>query len=318
VRAARFAALLALAFCAVAGQAPRHSALLDSAALLRDVQVLSADAMEGRRADTPGGARARAYVLERFKAAGLRPVGGAFEHPFTFTSGRSGSATRNGVNVLGLVDGTADASRYLVVSAHYDHLGVQAGRVFNGADDNASGTAALFALAEHFRGRRPRHSIIFAAFDAEESGLRGARAFVASPPVERAAVVINVNIDQIGRDTAHRLFAVGTFLQPFLKPYVERVARTAPVKLLMGHDDPNEPTMQDWTRDSDHWAFLEAGIPAIYLGDENYEHLHRPSDDFETLIPEFLIGAAETCLALIRELDEHLPEIQAATARRAG
>ena len=81
-------------------------------------------------------------------------------------------------NVVGRIDGTAAPGRYIVVSAHYDHIGVRNGQVFNGADDNASGTAALFALARHFSANRPRHSLIFAAFDAEESGLRGARHFV--------------------------------------------------------------------------------------------------------------------------------------------
>src|SRR4029453_5033805 len=120
----------------------------------------------------------------------------------------------------------------------------------NGADDNASGTAALFALARYFSAHPPDHSLIFAAFDAEEAGLRGSRAFVTKPPVELSSIVVDVNMDMIGRDPDGRLFAVGTRLNPFLRSDLERVAGTAPVRLLFGHEDPREK--EDWTKDSDH------------------------------------------------------------------
>src|SRR6185295_7198356 len=116
-----------------------------------------------------------------------------------------------GVNVLGQLPGTAAAfPQYILVSAHFDHIGTRNGQVFNGADDNASGTAALFALAKYYSVHPPKNSLIFAAFDAEESGLRGSQAFLKQPPVELNAIALDLNADMIGRDPDDKLFVVGT------------------------------------------------------------------------------------------------------------
>jgi Zn-dependent M28 family amino/carboxypeptidase len=291
-------------------QAARPSTQFDSAQLLRDLQVLSADDMQGRLVGSPGGQKARAYVMERFKYAGIKPFGDSYTTPFTFSSWNADVLTeRHGANVIGHIDGTRQPARYIVVSAHYDHLGTRNGQVFHGADDNASGTAALFALGTYFSAHPPQHSLIFAAFDGEESGLQGSKAFVKGPPVPLSAIAIDVNMDMIGRDPSDKLFAVGTFLNPFLKPYLEHVAATAPVKLLFGHDDPAQSNVEDWTKDSDHWSFQQTGIPAVYLGDEDFAQHHRPTDAFETITYDFYIGATETGLAVVKEFDANLDAI---------
>ena len=275
---------------------------LDRAGLLRDLATLSADAMEGREAGTPGGERARAYLVDRFTAVGLAPLDGTYLHPVALPL-RGGAFSRTGANVVGLLAGTRVPARYVVVSAHYDHIGVRNGVVCNGANDNASGTAALLAIARHFAGRRPAHSLVFAAFDAEESGLIGARAFVASPPIDRSAIALNLTVDMIGRETADRLFVVGTRLQPPLKPLIERVARRAPLTLLMGHDDPGD-RRDDWTRDSDHYAFIEAGIPALLFSVEDTAQHHRSTDDYETMTVDFYLRAVQTVIDVITEFDK--------------
>ncbi|HSC27895.1 MAG TPA: M28 family peptidase, partial [Vicinamibacterales bacterium] len=125
-------ALLLAALIAHAGAQP---ARVDPAQLMRDVEVLAADEMEGRLVGTPGSARARAYIVRRFREAGIRPTGASYEHLFTLKrTGRAGS--QQGVNVLAVVRGARTPGRYLVVTAHYDHLGVRDGRVYNGANDN--------------------------------------------------------------------------------------------------------------------------------------------------------------------------------------
>jgi Zn-dependent M28 family amino/carboxypeptidase len=283
------------------------STLIDSAQLLRDLQLLSADEMQGRLVETPGSEKARAYLVTRFTEAGIQPFGGSYLAPFIFSGRGRGGAEQHGVNVIGRIEGARQPARYLVVSAHYDHIGVRNGQINNGADDNASGTAALFALGRYFSAHRPEHSLIFAAFDAEEAGLRGSSAFVAQPPVDRSAIVVNVNMDMIGRDPNDTLFAVGTAANPFLRPYLNRVAARAPVKLVFGHENPAEK--EDWSRDSDHWSFQQAGIPAIYLGVEDFEQHHRPTDDFETMTYAFYVRAVETTLAIVREFDAHLDDI---------
>jgi Zn-dependent M28 family amino/carboxypeptidase len=265
--------------------------------------------MAGREFGTPGAARARAYVAERFHTVGLAPAGGSFVHAFAESDGRTGrdpGSARSGANVLGLVTGRDRRDQYIVVSAHYDHVGVRDGQIYNGADDNASGTAALFAIARHFLRHTPRHSMVIAAFDGEEAGLVGARAFVRSPPVDRAALRLNINVDMIGRDPDDVLYVAGTRAFPWLRPIIEEAAKVAPVTLRMGHDDPAD-RRSDWTQDSDHYAFIEARIPALLFSVEDEEFHHRPTDDYETMTLDFYVRAVETVIRTLRLLDERLP-----------
>ncbi|HYE96175.1 MAG TPA: M28 family peptidase [Rubricoccaceae bacterium] len=262
--------------------------------LLGPVRILAADSMEGRAAGTPGGARARRYLVEQFAARGLRPFGETFEHPF-----------EGGVNVVGWLEGTEHPDRYLVLSAHYDHMGVMYGQIYNGADDNASGVSVLLALADYFREHPPRHSLLFAAFDAEEQVLVGARAFVADPPVPLEAIRLNVNLDMVSRGDGGELWIAGMRHYPALRPILEPAAEAAPVCVRFGHDDP-ALGWDDWTASSDHGAFHQAGIPFVYFGVEDHVDYHRPTDDVERIQPAFFVGAAEAILGAVRALDAGL------------
>jgi Zn-dependent M28 family amino/carboxypeptidase len=133
--------------------------------------------------------------------------------------------------------------------------------------------------------------------------------------VDRDAIAVNVNVDMIGRDPDDRLFVAGTFRQPYLRPSVDLVAARAPVRLLTGHDNPSNPREDDWTRDSDHYAFLEAGFPALYVGVEDALHHHQPTDDYETITHGFYVRAVETVIALVRQLDRDLERIDRRSAR---
>ena len=314
----RFASLilcssLTIVAATPAQQAVRKSTYFDSAQLLHDLQVLSADDMQGRQTGTIGGEKARAYVIERFKAEGLATVGSSYEVPFTFATRRA-PTERHGVNVAGRLDGTRAPRRFIVISAHYDHLGIGAGgQVNNGADDNASGTAALFALASYFTANRPDHSLLFVAFDAEEAGLKGSMAFVEHPPVDASALAIDLNMDMIGRELTDKLYVVGTAKQPYLKPFVERIVANAPLKLLPGHENPQEK--EDWTRDSDHYPFMEKNIPALYFGVEDFEQHHKPTDDYETITTDFYVRAVETMILAVKEFDRRLDDLDKAHPR---
>jgi len=282
------------------------SALIDRAQLLADLKTLSADDMQGRQVDTPGSEKARGYIEQRFRLSGIQPFGETYEFPFTFRSGRgAGAADHRGVNVVGHIVGTRTPDRYIVISAHYDHLGVQNGRVFNGADDNASGTAALFAIAAYFNAHKPAHSLIFVAFDAEETGLQGSKEFVAHPPVAVSSLGLDLNADMIARDDT--LYVVGTFLQPYLKASVERIIAKAPAKTVMGHDNPAQKNVEDWTKDSDHYSFIQANIPALYFGVEDYAQHHKATDRYDTIDPDFYTHAVETLILAVEEFDSNLP-----------
>jgi hypothetical protein len=300
---AALGATLGLVTIAAAAQAP--AGLVDRAQLLDDLRVLSADDMQGRLPGTPGSEKARAFIASRFTAVGIAPIGESYLRPFTF------SGSRPGINVVGRIAGARTPGRAIVVTAHYDHLGVRNGQVFNGANDNASGAAALVAMGAYFRAHPPAHTILFAALDAEELGLHGARALLADPPVDRAAIAVNVNLDMIGRDANDELWAVGTRAYPFLRPLLERASAAAPLTLRFGHDDPSQ--REDWTRDSDHFAFHERKIPFVYLGVEDAAQHHRATDDFETMTHDFYVRAVETAIHVVRVFDAELETITKAT-----
>jgi Zn-dependent M28 family amino/carboxypeptidase len=302
------AALVVAAFLVAGVTLTRaQTASVDGAQLLRDLETLSADAMEGRLPGTPGGARARTYILQRFKEAGIQPIGDSFERPFTFKAGGSPDE-RSGVNIVGVIRGRREPERYLALTAHYDHLGVRNGQVFNGADDNASGVAAVLAVAARLSADKPDHSVLVAALDAEELGLIGSRELMRTPPVPLDSIVMNVNLDMVARDENNRLYAVGTHHYPFLKAYLKDVARP-PVSLRLGHDAPNAKE-DDWTQDSDHFPFHQANIPFIYFGVEDEAQHHQPTDDAETVTKKFFVGAANTILAAVRRFDKNLDAIR--------
>lgn len=275
----------------------------DGAALIELHGALAHDSMEGRRTGTEGASRARRLLLPRFEGAGLEPVGGSqWTHAFSYV-GRVDTDAQEGINLLGMVRGTQFPDRYLVVTAHYDHLGIRGDDIFNGADDNASGTAALIVLAEWIARNPLRHSVIFAALDAEEVGLRGARAFVQAPPVPIEAVKMNLNLDMVSRSEPGELYAAGTWHSPFLVPLVEEAARASRIRLLMGHDRPGLPPGDDWTMSSDHGPFHQVGIPFLYFGNEDHPGYHNPTDTHENITPAFFIEAVETILDVILLID---------------
>jgi hypothetical protein len=295
----------------------RTAALLDRNALLEEVRVLSAPEMEGRRTGTPGGRRARAHVAEAFAAAGLRPVRGAYVHPFAFdhTSVRAlfrrdrpfRMRFEDAANVLGIVPGREAVAGVIVVSAHYDHLGVRGGVLYPGADDDASGVSAILALARYLVASPPRHTVLFAAFDAEELGLRGARAFVASPPLD-APVLLDLNLDMVSRNAAGEIVVAGTDRWPALRPVVEAATRESQLTVHLGHDRPwwKAGMVEDWTSSSDHGPFHAAGIPFLYVGVEDHPGYHDPSDTFEHIDRDFFVDAAELVARLFKAADAGL------------
>ena len=305
------------AFCLVVLAAPTQAQpAFNADQLLTDVRVLAADSLEGRRTETEGSRKAQAYLLEAFAASGLRAFGDDYRQPFTFRYGRGATEAR-GVNLIGYVEGSEHPDSFIVLTAHYDHLGKRGGKIYNGADDNASGTAGLLAAARHFAQQPPLHSIIFAVLDAEEMGLQGARAFLETPPVPLEQIHLNVNLDMISRNEAGELYAAGTYHYPFLKPYLADVGAQSTVDLRFGHDQPDLPSGDDWTMSSDHGPFHQAGIPFVYFGVEDHPGYHKPTDDYEDITPAFFADAVQLVIAALTDLDANLEAIHAATADQA-
>ncbi len=285
-----------------ANEGERHlkSKLINAERLIKDIKYLSSDELKGRETGTKESEIARKYVRKRFKKSGIKAFKRDYFQKFSFKT-RSGKKY-NAVNVVGYIKGKAEPKKYIVITAHYDHEGVKGGKIYNGADDNASGTAALFAIAKHFKKSKPKHSLMFVAFDAEEKGLQGARYFVDNLPVSKESVLLNVNMDMISRNSKNELYVAGVRHYPFLKKYVDPIVKKAGVKILFGHDDP-KLRRDDWTFSSDHGPFHRKKIPFIYFGVEDHKDYHKPTDDFENIQPKFYVNAVETIVMVVKSVD---------------
>jgi Zn-dependent M28 family amino/carboxypeptidase len=202
---------------------------------------------------------------------------------------------------VGVIPGASDS--VILITAHYDHLGIRDSLIYNGADDNASGTAGLLAIMEYFRQKPASQTLVFAALDAEEGGLNGAVA-LANDSVLLKKVNLNINLDMISQNSKNELYAVGTYHFEEFKPVLSAV-ETGDISLLFGYDAPEDGS-QDWTFASDHGAFFRKGIPFIYFGVEDHEYYHQPTDEFETVPQEFYKASVQAILNAIIALDEYL------------
>lgn len=281
--------------------------------LLADIEYLSSDELEGRRTGTEGNRLAQNYIEERFNNLGLLTFMDSYRHTFDHANPDADDEINEAVNLIGYVQGSEHPERFIAVTAHYDHLGVQDEDIYNGADDNASGTGGLMAAARYFMEYPPSNSIMFIAFDAEEQGLSGARYFTENPVISLDEIVLNVNMDMISTNFENELYAVGTYHYPFLKPLVEESTADASIHVRLGYDSDDWP--QDWTLASDHGPFHQKGIPFIYFGVEDHEHYHAPSDIFENINPDFYVDAVHTIIKFIHQADSQLEMIDEESER---
>lgn len=249
--------------------------ILDSLQIVTDLKFLASDSCEGRKTGSAGHQYAEQRILKRMRDAGVDSLNQSLLHLAQLTG-----PVRN---IVGVVNGKKFPGKYIVVTAHYDHLGIQNGKTYYGADDNASGVACLLALAKYFKQNPHDYSLIFAALDREEVGLEGAHALASRLVAEygKESVVFNLNMDMIARSDKNEIFASGLAHYPAYRYIVDAVQYKVNVKLLMGHDTGQN--IDDWTMQSDHAAFHIKGIPFLYIGVEDHADYHKPTDTVDKI-----------------------------------
>ncbi len=230
----------------------------------------------GRAPGTPGHAGAEAYITSAFRKAGLKPFrGGSFAEP----------AGRGLVNLVGMAEGTAEKDKYVFLSAHYDHLPAAGGQVYPGADDNASGVALLLELARWYGAHPQRRTVVFAAFDGEEDGRAGSRAFAASLPAPlRAAVDADLNFDTVGRLGSGKVLVLGSSSSD---KWVH-IFRGAGFVTGTDYD-----LVKEDLDSSDQASFIGAGIPAVQFFSGPNADYHRPTDTPDKLDIPGIVRQAE-------------------------
>jgi hypothetical protein len=270
---------------------------IDSASLINHLAYLSSGAMQGRETATPGNKLARDYIVKIFDSLKIEKIGDSYLQPFPIGN------NLQGVNVIGVIKGYQYANSYIAITAHYDHLGIRNGKTYYGTDDNASGTAALLAMAAWFKQNPPKHSLLLVSFDAEEKGLQGSKYFVSHSPVPLSAISINVNMDMVSRNDSSEIYATGIYHYPYLKKYVDSVQAFTPVLIQFGHDG-EKPGSHDWTNQSDHFAFHQNKIPYLYFGVEDHVDYHRPGDTFDKVNKSFYYQVCCMITAVASLLDK--------------
>ena len=247
---------------------------IDADDLKRHVTTLASDSLEGREAGARGGKAAVAYLRSVLKT--MRETSRTLPVESTQEFGRDYQ------NLLVFLPGSDATLKHevVVVGAHYDHVGFgkasnsrgPIGHIHNGADDNASGTAALLELIEAFASLEtaPARSMLFAFWDAEEAGLLGSKHWVANPTMPIQELRFVLNIDMLGRLRDGRVITVGWRSAPGLRPFL--ASHNITNDLLLAY----QPQV---IADSDHYPFYAAGVPAIHLDTDKHDDYHRPSDD---------------------------------------
>ena len=268
------------------------------------VEHLASPELEGRAPGTPGGLLARAYVEAAFTELGLTPAGeNGYQQPIPEI---------NGANLLGVIPGTGPhADRYIVLNAHYDHLGINFGNVYPGADDNASGVAVLLDVANQLieQGGLDR-SVLIMSVDAEEpphfyEPAMGSIYFVDHPTVPLDKIDMMVNLDLIGHplgpptlppEVRNTILVMGAEKSPGVGAIIDRLSADTDRIFPRRLDADIIPPM------SDHYAFQRAEIPFLFFNIGRDRHYHTPEDTAEKLDYPKMVAVADYLAILITEL----------------
>ena len=249
------------------------------------LEILADEKTEGRASGTAGKELAEHFLVEQFRAIGLKPWEWAYTQSFKY---QDSIIVRN---VIGFLPASVPTDEYIVVGAHYDHLGKLGHTVYPGADDNASGVTALLSLARMFTamkadGKGPRKNLLFVAFDGKELNLAGSRYFVRDLSVPRSRITAMLNMDMLGTDLVpprrnrDYLFAIGENTLPeSYQGYLNYICARAFYKLdldLTFYGSRSFSKMMYET--SDQYPFARAGIPAVLFTSAFHEHTYKKTD----------------------------------------
>lgn len=270
------------------------------------LQFLSHDQLAGRKTATKHANLAANYIAKQFKQYGLAPVSHQFIVPFNYKSGFFSEG--NAHNVMA-VTATIANKPTVVITAHFDHLGRSGKGVYNGADDNASGVAALLTLAKLISESSNRQlNYLFLATDAEEAGLFGAREFINNPPIPLSDILININLDMLGVSKRKRLFALyNNPSQPLVKVLKNISWHTnSRLKFTKGngfYDSSVKNQRRRIINAGDHRAFYKKNIPVIYFGVGEHGNYHSVNDTYENIHHGFFDANLHNIAKVISELD---------------
>ena len=255
--------------------------------------TVASDEMEGRDTGSPGQKKAGEYIISKYKSFGVSFPKGAQNFyqkvPSEFMARAFSPKLPDSENIWAFIEGSEKPEEILVISAHYDHVGMKNGEVYNGADDDGSGTVALLEIAQAFAeakkdGHGPKRSILFLHVTGEEHGLHGSRYYSENPLFPIANTIADLNIDMIGRrdvehkDNGNYVYVIGSDRLSTDLHNINEEANKKYTKLMLDYkfNDRKDPN-QFYFR-SDHYNFAKKGIPIIFYFNGVHADYHQPGD----------------------------------------
>lgn len=275
-----------------------------------DVTFLAHDSLEGREVGTQGEIIAATYIAERMEEIGLSPKGddSSFFQVFTRKMKAHPHDTLmlgekvEGRNVLGFLNNNSENT--IVIGAHYDHLGYgeegsladSAGQIHNGADDNASGVAAMLGLANKLKGAELKSNVLFIAFTGEEKGLWGSNYFVKNSTLSNSEMNFMINMDMVGRlDSNNRLAIYGIGTSPVFKPILDSCN-------TWGFQSKFDSS---GIGPSDHTSFYLADVPVLHFFTGQHKDYHKPTDDTEFINFDGIVKVADYIESIVLSLNQY-------------
>jgi Zn-dependent M28 family amino/carboxypeptidase len=276
-----------------------YAKLIDIKDLKKHLTVIASDKFEGRESGKKGQKKGAKYLAGEYKKLDVPPPGDTsyFQH-YNIAYKSKDSVKKYtktpSENVLAYIEGTDKKNEVIVISAHYDHLGKRLNQVYNGADDDGSGTVALLEIAQAFitakkQGHGPRRSILFISFSGEEKGLLGSKHYVKFPTYPLKNTVCDLNIDMIGRvDDAHKsdsayVYVIGADKISTRLHNISEDCNFLYTRLTLDYkfNDPKDKNRFYFR--SDHYSFAKYNVPVIFYFNGVHADYHKESDEVEKI-----------------------------------
>ncbi len=298
-------------------QPSKYIKLITKESLKTNLYIIASDEMEGRDTGTKGQKKAGEYLISQYTKAGISFPEGAADFyqriPSASLSSRRNGNLPDSENVWAFIKGSEKPEEVLVISAHYDHIGIENGEIHYGADDDGSGTVAVLEIAKAFQkakeeGHGPKRSILFLHVTGEEHGLLGSKYYSENPLFPIANTITDINIDMIGRrDDLHKssndyVYVIGSdYLSSDLYTICENANKNfININLDYTFNDRNDPNRFYYR--SDHYNFAKKGIPSVFLFNGVHADYHKPTDTPDKIEYDALAKRAQLAFAIAWEL----------------
>jgi hypothetical protein len=291
--------------------------VISKESIKQNLEIIASDEMEGRDTGSEGQKKAGRFIVDFYKKHGVGFPKGAtdyYQHiPAAYLNAKRNKNLPDSENIWAFIEGSEKPEEIVVISAHYDHIGMKNGEIYNGADDDGSGTVAIMEIAAAFqkaknKGHGPKRSILIIHMTGEEHGLHGSRYYTENPLFPLANTVANVNIDMIGRrdpfheNTNDYVYLIGSdYLSTDLYNVCEAVNKKNNFLTIdYKYNDKSDPNRYYYR--SDHYNFAKKGIPVVFLYNGEHADYHKPTDEVSKIEFDALTTRAKFAFAIASEI----------------